>query len=58
MGLFDGFSSVRTQKGSDFSPAESFAGIILATIAADGYIADEEVQNLVATLYRMQLFQS
>lgn len=58
MGLFDGFSSVRTQKGSDLSPAESFAGIILATIAADGYIADEEVQNLVATLYRMQLFQS
>jgi hypothetical protein len=32
MGLFDGFSSVRTQKGSDLSPAESFAGIILATV--------------------------
>ena len=31
---------------------------MLATIAADGYIANEEVQQLVATLYRMKLFQS
>lgn len=58
MGLFDNFSNVRTAKTTDLSPAESFAGIMLATIAADGYIANEEIQHLVATLYRMQLFQS
>ena len=31
---------------------------MLATIAADGYLANEETQNLITTLYRMQLFQS
>jgi len=35
MSLFDGFSSLRTQKGTDLSPAESFAEIVVATIAAD-----------------------
>ncbi|AFZ37822.1 hypothetical protein Sta7437_4353 [Stanieria cyanosphaera PCC 7437] len=58
MGLFDNFSSVRTKSNTDLSPAESFAGIMLATIAADGYLANEEIQSLVATLYRMKLFQS
>ena len=58
MGLFDNFSNVRTTKTTDLSPAESFAGIMLATIAADGYLANEETQNLITTLYRMQLFQS
>ena len=58
MGLFDNFSNVRTTKTTDLSPAESFAGIMLATIAADGYLANEETQTLITTLYRMQLFQS
>ncbi|HEY9771449.1 MAG TPA: tellurite resistance TerB family protein [Coleofasciculaceae cyanobacterium] len=58
MGLFDEFSSVRTARTTDLSPAESFAGIMLATIAADGYLADEEIRNLISTLYRMKLFQS
>ena len=58
MGLFDNFSNVRTSQTTDLSPAEAFAGIMLATIAADGYIANEEIQHLVTTLYRMQLFQS
>ena len=58
MGLFDAFSNVRTQKTTDLSPAESFAGVMLATIAADGYLANEEVQTLVTTLNKMKLFQS
>ncbi|WP_319419933.1 tellurite resistance TerB family protein [Pleurocapsa sp. FMAR1] len=58
MSLFDNFSNVRTGKTTDLSPAESFAGIMLATIAADGYLAREETQSLMSTLYRMKLFQS
>ena len=58
MGLFDGFSNVRTQKASNLSPAEAFAGVILVAAAADGYLANEEVQIVISSLYRMQLFQS
>ncbi|MEM7756871.1 MAG: tellurite resistance TerB family protein [Cyanobacteria bacterium P01_A01_bin.40] len=58
MGLFDNFSNVKTAKTTELSPAESFAGIMLAIIAADGYLANEETQNLITTLYRMKLFQS
>lgn len=49
MGLFDNFSHVKAKKNTDLSPTESFAGIMLATIAADGYLANEEIQTLVAT---------
>ncbi|MDJ0532808.1 MAG: tellurite resistance TerB family protein [Xenococcaceae cyanobacterium MO_207.B15] len=31
---------------------------MLATIAADGYLAREETQNLISILYRTKLFQS
>ena len=58
MGLFDGFSNVRTQKTTNLSPAESVAGIMLATIASDGYLASEEVQTLGTNLHKMKLFQS
>ena len=58
MGLFDNFSSVRTANNTDLSPAESFAGIMIATIAADGYLAREEINSLVNNLHRMKLFQS
>ena len=58
MGLFDNFSNVRTANNTDFSPAESFAGIMLATIAADGYLAREEINSLINTLHQMKLFQS
>lgn len=57
MGLFDKFSTVRTQEASILSPAEAFAGILLVATAADGYIAKEEAQIVVSTLHRMQLFQ-
>ena len=58
MGLFDNFSSVRTTNSTDLSPAESFAGVMLATIAADGYLAREESNGLVTTLHQMKLFQN
>ena len=41
----------------DLTPAESFAGIMLATIAVDKHISSEERQNLVVTLNRMKLFK-
>ena len=58
MGLFDNFSNVRTTNNTDLSPAESFAGVMLATIAADEYLAREEINSLVTTLHQMKLFQS
>lgn len=58
MSLFDNFSSVRTTNSTDLSPAESFAGVMLATIAADGYLAREEISSLINTLHQMKLFQS
>ena len=58
MGLFDNFSNVRTSQATDLSPAEAFAGIMLATIAADGCLGREESQSFMLTLYKMKLFQS
>lgn len=37
---------------------EAFAGILLAATAADGVLADEEVDDLVKTLVRMKMFSS
>jgi tellurite resistance protein len=59
MGLFDKmFSTTRSAVQETFSPAEAFAAISIASISADGYLADEEVDLLVTTLNRMHLFRS
>jgi uncharacterized tellurite resistance protein B-like protein len=59
MGLFDKmFSNTRSAVQETFSPAEAFAAITIASISADGYLADEEVDVLVTTLNRMHLFRS
>ncbi|OCQ92891.1 Tellurite resistance protein TerB [Nostoc sp. MBR 210] len=57
MGLFDKLS-IRTQNNVTLSPAEAFAAITLASVAADGYLTDEEVQTMMASLSRMHLFRS
>ncbi|MBD2594249.1 tellurite resistance TerB family protein [Nostoc spongiaeforme FACHB-130] len=57
MGLFDKLS-IRTQNDVTLSPAEAFAAITLASVAADGYLTDEEVQTMMASLSRMHLFRS
>lgn len=59
MGLFSGLSTTRSQeKGVSFSPAEAFAAITLATVAADGYLSDDEIEVMIASLNRMELFRS
>ena len=54
MGLFDKF----TGGGSDapFTKQEGFAAIMLAVIAADGDISDEEIKDFNARANRMKLF--
>jgi hypothetical protein len=39
-----------------FSTAEAFAAVILAAIAADGYLAAQEVDAVMFSLARMHLF--
>lgn len=54
MGLFDKL----TGGGSDapFNKQEGFAAIMLAVVAADGDISDEEIQDFNARANRMRLF--
>ena len=39
MGLFSGLSTTRQASNVSLSPAEAFAAITLATVAADGYLS-------------------
>lgn len=56
MGLFDSlFSGMDTR--TKLSPQEAFAGILLAASACDGHISDDEVQQLLTSLFRMKLFR-
>jgi tellurite resistance protein len=60
MGLFDSFrqnGGIQKTKIT-LGPAESFAAIMLLVVASDGYLADDEVRLLNATLSRMKLFRS
>jgi hypothetical protein len=56
MGFFDdvlgGFGGPQA-----FGPQEGFAGVLLATAAHDGHLADEELTSLFNTLTRMKLYQ-
>lgn len=59
MGLFDRVRKANIQQTQiALGPAESFAAIALVVVAADGYLADAEVNLLTAVLSRMQLFRS
>ncbi|MGF1486333.1 MAG: tellurite resistance TerB family protein [Prochloraceae cyanobacterium] len=57
MGLFDRLSQLRPQPEDNLDPAESFTGLMIAAIAADGQISEEEARLVAATLSRMKLFQ-
>jgi hypothetical protein len=56
MGLFNSLFGSR-EKSDQFTPQESFAGILFGASACDGHIAEEEFQSLVTTLMRMKLFE-
>jgi hypothetical protein len=50
--------AVQTRSLEMLSPAEAFAAVTLSAIAVNGYLADEEIDELVTALMRMQLFKS
>ncbi len=57
MSLFDEVIQDGSFQEQEFGPHEAFAGVLLASSACDGHIADEEVQGLVTILGRMKLYQ-
>lgn len=59
MGLFDSVFETDTQQSElTLSPAEAFASIALIAIAADGYLSEQEGQDMTIMLARMNLFRS
>jgi tellurite resistance protein len=59
MGPSNSVSGTETQAaGISLSPAESFACVALVAIAADGYLSEQEGQEMTLALSRMQLFSS
>ncbi|MEC4891877.1 MAG: tellurite resistance TerB family protein [Oscillatoria sp. PMC 1051.18] len=60
MGLFDNFrqSGKMAQSQVTLGPAEAFVAIVLIVVAADGYLAQDEIILLNTVLRRMQMFRS
>ena len=56
MGLFDRIISGSST--SSLSRPEAFAGVMLATVAADGHISDEEIAGFNGVISRMKIFQA
>jgi tellurite resistance protein len=49
----------RTNKAQEsLSPAEAFAAIAIAAVAADGYLSEEEIEGMSSMLGRMHLFKA
>ncbi len=57
MSIFDDVLPDGQFQEQAFGPHEGYAGVLLASSACDGHIADEEVQSLVTILGRMKLYQ-
>ena len=59
MGLFNKVTDIDTSmNGTRLSPAEAFACVALVAIAADGYLSEQESQDMTMMLSRMRLFES
>lgn len=56
MGLFD--KLVSGTSSAPFTQPEAFAAILIAVIAADGDISEEEKDDFVARVTRMKLFRA
>ncbi len=56
MGLFDKILGGQSSENVRLSPAEAFAGLVLAVVGADGHISDDEVRAANAIFNRMRLF--
>jgi tellurite resistance protein len=57
MGMFDDLLG-NFGTPQSFGPQEGFAGVLLATAANDGHLADEEMSAMFNTLTRMKLYQA
>ncbi len=57
MGLFDGLFGGGKEK-KELTKAEAFAGVLLAAVASDGHISDEEARGLTTILGRMRLYDN
>lgn len=57
MGLFDRVLGARPNQTVGVEPRESVAGVMLATIAADGHIADSEIDGFNAAVSRLKVYQ-
>ncbi len=58
MGLFDKIFNVQSKTQEILSPAEAFGALMLAAISSDGYLSDEELDGLITSLNRMQMYKS
>ncbi|MCE9530273.1 MAG: tellurite resistance TerB family protein, partial [Planctomycetes bacterium] len=54
MGLFDNLLDGNAPPA--FTPQDAFAGIMIAASGCDGHFADEEMENVRATLGRLKVF--
>ncbi len=50
MGMFDKILGGRSGENATYSKQEAFAAIMLATVAADGNISDEEADGFNAVI--------
>lgn len=56
MGLFD--KILGSSGSATLSKPEAFAGVMLAAVAADGHISDEEAAGFNATITGLRIFQA
>lgn len=56
MGLFDKILGGQSSENVRFTPAEAFAGLVVAVVGTDGHLADDEVRAANAVFNRMRLF--
>lgn len=56
MGLFDKIKGTKDAESTKLSKEESFAAVMLAAVAADGVITEEEANGMVVGMIRMKLY--
>lgn len=58
MGIFDTLLGGQSSNEVKLDEREGYAAILIATIAADGHISDEEAQSFNGVMNRMKLYRS
>lgn len=57
MGLFDKVFGSKESRPTEIPPEESIAGVMLATIGADGHISESEVDGFMAAVNRLKVYR-